>query len=942
MNHRKMISYIRFIFTFQLVFISLASSQSTIFVFEPNGGEDWKVGSQHTIQWLTTDGPSRVNIEYSTNGGANWAFIATNIVSPVNGNAQYNWTIPDEPSQDCFVKVSDAVDGDPFDTNDAPFTISRIPGLDIIQPNGGETWQVGSAQFIRWSSVVSSDPAQVKLEYSVDGGINWIEIVASTPNSGEYAWAIPATPSQNCLMAISDAADGVPSDTSDNLFTISPAPGLELVTPNGGEIWMIGTSHSIEWQSVLAGNPANVKLEYSVDGGSNWLEIVSSTSNDGSHIWTVPNNPSENCVVKVSDAVDGDPFDISDDPFTISPEPALILSAPNGGETWIVGTTHSVEWQSVLTANPANVKLEYSIDGGNSWLVIIDSTPNDGQHLWTIPDTPSNNCVVKIADVIDPDLFDVSDNVFVIEAAAALEVTGPASGTSWTVGEIAQITWNSFGTVGNVKIDLSRNNGASWITLVPGTANDGNYGWTVMPPRSGQCRIRIQEVQNPAVEAIGPLFSIIAPTVTGISNTEAQPAGNQQTAYRLISVPLRLDNGSAEDVLVDDLGAYNNEVWRFFDYQNGNYSEFPNVRNFAPGRSYFLIVREAGKIIDAGSGEVVADSVVTIPLSAGWNFIANPFLIDLPVSSLSISDNLITFDGSWSTPGEIDVLEPWKGYALRVEAATTLAIRYPGLVGTALSKKASEFQPEWRIQIRAKCQEALDDGNFAGVMTSASQQWDECDYYEPPPIGEYLRVYFPHREWKDHQDLYTGDFREIGKSGYRWDFEIQTPIQDVIELKFEGIEDVPDEFRVILLDPSLNKAQDLRENPDYSMFNHRKSQIHQLSLVVGSDHYIRNSLDGISTDVSSYELLDNYPNPFNSTTTISFAIPVREKVILRVFNSLGEEVTTLIDGAEFDSGFYRAYWNGQDQQGRAVASGIYIYRLTAGSYTVSKKMLLVK
>ncbi|MBN2367173.1 MAG: hypothetical protein JXL67_13475, partial [Calditrichaeota bacterium] len=125
MNHRKMISYIRFIFTFQLVFISLASSQSTIFVFEPNGGEDWKVGSQHTIQWLTTDGPSRVNIEYSTNGGANWAFIATNIVSPVNGNAQYNWTIPDEPSQDCFVKVSDAVDGDPFDTNDAPFTISR-------------------------------------------------------------------------------------------------------------------------------------------------------------------------------------------------------------------------------------------------------------------------------------------------------------------------------------------------------------------------------------------------------------------------------------------------------------------------------------------------------------------------------------------------------------------------------------------------------------------------------------------------------------------------------------------------------------------------------------------------------------------------------------------------------------------------------------------------
>jgi hypothetical protein len=88
-------------------------------------------------------------------------------------------------------------------------------------------------------------------------------------------------------------------------------------------------------------------------------------------------------------------------------------------------------------------------------------------------------------------------------------------------------------------------------------------------------------------------------------------------------------------------------------------------------------------------------------------------------------------------------------------------------------------------------------------------------------------------------------------------------------------------------------------------------------------------------------LSQNYPNPFNSTTTISFDIPVRQKVKLRIFNIVGREVITLLDQVE-SAGRHTISWNGVDGQGKEVASGIYLYVLTNVDYVRSMKMLLLK
>jgi hypothetical protein len=96
----------------------------------------------------------------------------------------------------------------------------------------------------------------------------------------------------------------------------------------------------------------------------------------------------------------------------------------------------------------------------------------------------------------------------------------------------------------------------------------------------------------------------------------------------------------------------------------------------------------------------------------------------------------------------------------------------------------------------------------------------------------------------------------------------------------------------------------------------------------------------------TFELSQNYPNPFNPSTEIRFSLPRSARVSLNVFNVLGELVTTLADG-DLAPGNYNAPWNGNDQNGMRVASGIYFYRLVitqkdAPPTAITKKMVLMK
>jgi len=96
---------------------------------------------------------------------------------------------------------------------------------------------------------------------------------------------------------------------------------------------------------------------------------------------------------------------------------------------------------------------------------------------------------------------------------------------------------------------------------------------------------------------------------------------------------------------------------------------------------------------------------------------------------------------------------------------------------------------------------------------------------------------------------------------------------------------------------------------------------------------------------NTYALSQNYPNPFNPTTTIKYQIPFVSDVKLTIYNILGQQIITLVDENK-QPGSYKITWNGKNKYGQQVASGIYVYRLSANTqqkiFENSKKMLLLK
>jgi hypothetical protein len=92
---------------------------------------------------------------------------------------------------------------------------------------------------------------------------------------------------------------------------------------------------------------------------------------------------------------------------------------------------------------------------------------------------------------------------------------------------------------------------------------------------------------------------------------------------------------------------------------------------------------------------------------------------------------------------------------------------------------------------------------------------------------------------------------------------------------------------------------------------------------------------------ANFELAQNYPNPFNPQTTISYALPEMAYVTLTVYNTLGRRVRNFDLGIQ-GAGDHQILWDGSDDQGRRVTSGIYFYRLSTGGQSQTRKMLLMK
>ncbi len=465
---------------------------------------------------------------------------------------------------------------------------------------------------------------------------------------------------------------------------------------------------------------------------------------------------------------------------------------------------------------------------------------------------------------------------------------------------------------------------------------------------------------------VSNIYSAQVAVLGGVTKPTAQPAGSEQNAYRLISLPISATNKTPNAVLEDDLGGYNNTKWRFFELKDGKlpYVEFGNTSQMLPGKSFWLIVKEAGKVINTGAGTSnFTHRTYPIQLDTGWTFIGNPFDFDIPLGNLVRKSgsalDLRSYFGSWSNYSS--ALIPFEGYAVSNLSGSVDTLFVNPNIGVPIPLKQDAEKSEdviWKIKILAECKDAKDDDNEIVISQSAKVDYDELDKPEPPVIGEFVSVYFPRSNWGKILDKFCVDARPNPADGADWEFEVLSNIEDKIDLKFDGLENIPLETEVVLIDKLIKSTQDLKQSDKYSFTNISKTNPRKMNILVGSQSFIQNKLTEIGAIPSEFELSQNFPNPFNPTTVIRYGLPNAAHVTIKIYDLLGQEIITLVDEAQ-EKGYRSVEWNGKNSLGTDIASGlsskggyasgVYFYRIEASDiqnpgnkFVQVKRMLLLR
>jgi len=479
-----------------------------ITVTAPNGGQSLVGLSTYTISWTNLPSASgQYNLQYSTNNGSSW----TNIASNITGNA-YTWTVPNIPSNQCLIKVIDYANTCKFDQSDATFTITPAQPI-LTSPNGGENLQQSCNHYITWNT--SSFFSTVRLEYSLNNGSSWTLITTSATNNGSYGWTVPNTASTLCLVRASNSASVSVNDVSNSTFTIAPA--ITVTNANGGETWYGCSTYPITWNHTSCVSYYNI--DYSLDGGVSWIPIANAvyTSSQlvSTYNWQVPNGiSSSQCRIRVSDYSNYVQSDMSNADFTIAPSNDITVTAPNGGQSLVGLSTYTISWTNLPSAS-GQYNLQYSTNNGSSWTNIASNITGNA-YTWTVPNIPSNQCLIKVIDYANTCKFDQSDATFTITPAQPILLT-PNGGEVLYSGTTYNITWNAATFFSTVRLEYSLDNGSTWTTILASTTNDGNQSWTIPNASSTQCLVRASNTSSLSVNDVSNTTFTIKPAVTIIT-----------------------------------------------------------------------------------------------------------------------------------------------------------------------------------------------------------------------------------------------------------------------------------------------------------------------------------------------------------------------------------------------------------------------------------------
>lgn len=346
-----------------------------------------------------------------------------------------------------------------------------------------------------------------------------------------------------------------------NSLTFGQNTTLTLISPNGGENWLVGSSCTISWQ--YTGGPATGLIEYSEDGGQYWnyLDYVYALDSVSSYSFQNYLYPTTQAMIRISDYNNPGVADASDGVFTVT-EPPVYIYSPYYGDYYYRTAPVYIEWYSnTLT----DFTLDYSLDNGTTWTNII-SNYSGFDYTWTAPDVLTDQAVIRIADAADPASYGLSP-VFSIVELPTITVTSPNGGEVWNYNENATVSWTGTNLPANVNIDFSADGGLTWTGLGYGygTATGGSAEVYVPYISTTTALVRVYDYYyNSFMDESDQVFTVNVPPVIVFYPYGGESFYNKSQTYfswlalsdiSLLNIDLSSDNGQTWQTVAEGIDA---------------------------------------------------------------------------------------------------------------------------------------------------------------------------------------------------------------------------------------------------------------------------------------------------------------------------------------------------------------------------------------------------
>ena len=411
------------------------------------------------------------------------------------------------------------------------------------------------------------------------------------------------------------------------------------------------------------------------------------------------------------------------------------------------------------------------------------------------------------------------------------------------------------------------------------------------------------------------------------------PGGLPANRWRLFSIPGIIDSNEIKPNDLEDGHV-------FYDWDPVAESWF-KPESIVIGRAYWFKHKYDDSVIFSNkdtTGYSVPLEPYEVKLHKGSNLVGSPF--PFPVrAELSEGVNGPYKYGSDLKEGWADtnVFEPWAGYAVESPSDSGKITFYP-IQDTTIAARTTNSG--WRLNLDLSSNSSFDRTSAIGRCDACEENVDMNDMRLLPSLTQ--RVYISLDINNDGQFDHSKDLRSTSDFNGVWNMRVNRPnAEGSLTLKGAYENDRPNDLVLMIVNVSTREV--LKNFPVESFeLSNMNSEFNDFKVVAGEEAYVLSMVDEILNSIpTEFSLGQNYPNPFNPVTKMDISLPLTGDVTLVIYNILGQKVRTIFSG-ELNYGYHTMQWNGLDDQGLRVSSGVYFSEFRSRDHRKTKKMLLLK